>query len=64
MLSLPGQGAAADRTRLLLSCDPAADRREVPDPYYGGVEDFGLVFRLVDSACAALLETLAADGPS
>lgn len=52
------RGAPRDRTRLFLSWDPGAAVEEVPDPYYGGPEGFEDVFRLVDAACAALLDAL------
>lgn len=51
-------GAPADRTRRLLSFDSAADRDDVPDPYYGADDGFELVYRLVDRATAALLDEL------
>jgi protein-tyrosine phosphatase len=53
-------GAPLKRLRLLLQCDPNARMLEVPDPYYGGADGFELVFDLVDSACEALLDQLAA----
>lgn len=52
--------APADRVKLLLEFDPAAPVREVPDPYYGGEEGFETVYRLVNSACDALLDQLLA----
>ena len=56
------RGAPLDRLRLLLDVDPQAPRRDVPDPYYGGVDGFHTVYTLVDRACQALLdELLAAD---
>lgn len=53
------RGAPPEKVRLLLECDPNADCREVPDPYYGGADGFERVFALVDSACEALLDELA-----
>ncbi len=58
--TLLDRGAPPEKTRLLLSCDPAARLREVPDPYGGGSADFETVFHLVDSASAALLDQLLA----
>ena len=55
------QGAPHAKLRLLLEVDDAASIDEVPDPYYGGPAGFERVYRLVDSACEALLETLLAD---
>ena len=54
-------GAPRERIRLLLEFDPAGERREVPDPYYGDDDGFDLVFRLVDRACDGLIDALLAD---
>ena len=51
-------GAPSEKVRLLLACDPRATCREVPDPYYGGSDGFENCFRLIDSACGALLDEL------
>jgi protein-tyrosine phosphatase len=58
-------GLEASRVRLLRSFDPALrgapeHELEVPDPYYGGDEGFDTVYRMVDSACAGLLDHLLA----
>lgn len=53
-------GAPQDKVRLLLECDPSATICEVPDPYYGGADGFEVVYRLAESACAALLDELLA----
>ncbi|GHE44567.1 low molecular weight protein-tyrosine-phosphatase [Streptosporangium violaceochromogenes] len=46
--------AGAD-IRLLRSFDPAApEGAEVPDPYYGGPEDFVGVLEMVEAACEGL----------
>lgn len=52
------RGAPKERVHLLLDFLPDAPMIEVPDPYYGGRDGFELVFELVDSACAALLDKL------
>ena len=44
-------------TSLMLS-ELAEGPREVPDPYYGGTQGFGLVWSMVDDACAALLDRI------
>jgi len=44
--------------RLFLDYAPDAGRREVPDPYYGGVEGFELVLDLVEAASRGLLTAL------
>lgn len=55
---LLNMGAPLDKVKLLLECDPKAECREVPDPYYGGLDGFENVFDLVDSACEALLDQI------
>lgn len=57
-------GAPAGKVRLLLECDPSAPIVEVPDPYFGGEDGFELVWRLVDSACDAVLDQLLAQRAS
>lgn len=37
------------------------DRRDMPDPYYGGQKDFDLVFRLVEEETERLLSRLVRD---
>jgi protein-tyrosine phosphatase len=56
------RGAPAARTHLLLAYDSEATIRDVPDPYFGGRDGFHEVYRLVDTACARLLEHLLAGG--
>lgn len=51
----------AERIVLMRSFDPrAADDAEVPDPYYGGPDDYAEVFDLVRGAARGLVEQLAA----
>jgi len=45
-----------DKVTLLLEfADPPVDAREVPDPYYGGVDGFDHVLDLVEAGCEGLL---------
>lgn len=44
------------KVRLLLSAGDS-NRKEVPDPYYGGEDGFEAVFQMIDSAC----DTIAAE---
>ncbi len=46
---------------LFLDCAPALGVREVPDPYYGGVDGFERVLDLVEEASERLLERVGAD---
>ena len=46
------------RIRLFLDFAPHLERREVPDPYYGGSTGFEHVLDLVEEAAAGLIEHL------
>ena len=54
--NLLDMGAPPHKVHLLLEFNPDAPVREVPDPYYGGMEGFDTVYDLVDAACDALLD--------
>ena len=55
-----GKPDVAGRIMLLRAFDPAADDgAEVPDPYYGGADDYVEVFDLVDAAVKGLVSRLA-----
>jgi low molecular weight protein-tyrosine phosphatase len=49
---------ASARVSLFLEFAPDASTLEVPDPYYGGVEDFERVLDLCESAARGLLTRL------
>ncbi len=48
------------KIHLFLEYAPHLGVREVPDPYFGGVEGFDYVCQLVDTACRGLLRSLTA----
>jgi protein-tyrosine phosphatase len=48
----------ADRVRRLLDFAPQLNRREVPDPYYGGETGFEEVLDLVEEAARGVLAAL------
>jgi protein-tyrosine phosphatase len=51
------------KVRFLREFDPQGGPRvEVPDPYYGGIEGFELVYEVVDRSVRGLLEGLEKDG--
>lgn len=56
ILSLDPTGKYRDKVKLM--CDFASHHREreVPDPYYGGVEGFNKVIDLLLDACEGLLQ--------
>jgi protein-tyrosine phosphatase len=46
----------ADRIRLLLDFAPQLERKDVPDPYYGGSNGFEAVLDMVEEAADGLLK--------
>ena len=48
-------GGHADPVRLFLDFARDADRREVPDPYYGGSDGFERVYGLLQEAASGLV---------
>ena len=50
-------GARAELA-MFLDADRTADRHDVPDPYYGGADDYRYSFELIESGCKAWLDTL------
>lgn len=57
---LQEMGAPDHKLKLLLEFDPGTPVREVPDPYYGGMDGFVTVYNLVNAACRAMLDELLA----
>ena len=57
LLRLRPQGSRAE-VGLLMDYARDAGSREVPDPYYGGTEEFERVLDLVDAASAGLVKAL------
>lgn len=47
-----------DRIRLFMDYAPQLGRRDVPDPYYGGLTGFELVLDLVEEASRGLLQEI------
>ncbi|MFU8859953.1 MAG: low molecular weight protein-tyrosine-phosphatase [Cyclonatronaceae bacterium] len=56
--ALDTQGLFTAKIRLLREFDPHPEDGEVPDPYYGGMDGFQNVFRIVKRSCEALLDLL------
>lgn len=48
----------SDKIMLLREFDPAPESKEVPDPYYGGLQGFENVFNVVKRSCEKLLDEL------
>ncbi len=53
-------GGFEDRVRMFLEPVDLAGRTEVPDPYYGDLEDYELAYRLIEPACQAWLDRIRA----
>ncbi|MFO0875315.1 MAG: low molecular weight protein-tyrosine-phosphatase [Phycisphaerales bacterium] len=55
---LLARGAPPKKVRLLLDFDQTIGHDELPDPYYGDVAGFELVFTLCERACTAVADRL------
>lgn len=55
---LDPHNAYRNRLFLLRDFDPIPENREVPDPYYGGMDGFELVFEMVMRSCEHLLDQI------
>lgn len=51
-------GKWGSKIHLLRDFDPEPGDGQVPDPYYGGMDGFRNVFRIVHRSCSALLDEL------
>jgi len=67
MVRVGAPSPLSPRVRLLREFDPAARAQalvsgvgalEVPDPYYGGVDGFDLMYQMIHAACEGLLDDL------
>ena len=50
--------ARGDRIRRFLDFAPGAGRRDVPDSYYGGADDYELALDLIEAGCRGILAML------
>lgn len=55
---LDARGSRHNRLFLLREFDPVPGNLEVPDPYYGGMDGFELVFEMVVRSCEHLLDQI------
>jgi protein-tyrosine phosphatase len=51
-------GCRPDKVVMARSFDREANGEEVPDPYYGEVEDFEQVADMLETACAGIIDRL------
>jgi len=50
-----------EKVGLILNLITPGENRQVPDPWYGGKEDFEKVYRMLDQACDQLVKNLESD---
>jgi len=55
---LDRKGQYRSKIFLLRDFDPVPGDREVPDPYYGGINGFELVYEIVLRSCESLLDAV------
>ena len=55
---LDAQSQYADKVMMMRNFDPQPDNKNVPDPYYGGMDGFEHVFEVLKRSCEALLDEL------
>ena len=57
-LSRMAQPAAAGKVKLMMSYAMSSGQDDVPDPYYGGPQDFERVLDMLEEAARGLLDSL------
>ncbi|MEX0608467.1 MAG: low molecular weight protein-tyrosine-phosphatase [Balneolaceae bacterium] len=55
---LDSKNSYQDKIRMMREFDPQPEDGEVPDPYYGGMDGFENVYRVLDRSTEALLDAL------
>lgn len=59
LLRMANHPQIGKKIHLMRAFDPlGSDQDPVPDPYYGGIDGFEQVYRIVERSCQGLLETL------
>jgi protein-tyrosine phosphatase len=51
-------GALPEKVKLMQTFDPKSPLREVPDPYYGELDDFRGVYEMLDRSTDGLIDIL------
>lgn len=54
--------SAAPKLKLMMSYASTYEEEDVPDPYYGGPQDFALALAMLEDAARGLLESLGRPG--
>lgn len=63
-LSRLAEPSTAHKLKLMMSYSRAFTEKDVPDPYYGGPQDFEQVLDMVEDAARGLLDSLGKPGQS
>ena len=58
IIRLDKNGSYAEKIKMMRDFEPKPDSRDVPDPYYGGMDGFQNVFDVIMRSCEGLLDEL------
>lgn len=58
ILALCNSEAQKSKVHLILNESDSNSNNSVPDPYYGGIEGFNNVFKMLDNACECIAKKL------
>lgn len=58
LVALDRKDQYSHKVRMMRDFDPQPENNEVPDPYYGGMDGFENVYRVLERSSQALLEQL------
>ena len=58
VLEMASSDLERDKVRMILDELYPGEKREVPDPYYGGSQGFDNVYKLLDRACEVIATRL------
>ena len=58
IIRLDKNGSDAEKIKMMRDFEPKPDSRDVPDPYYGGMDGFQNVFDVIMRSCEGLLDEI------
>ena len=58
VIALARHNSDIDKVKLFLEMHPTISTKNVPDPYYGGIDGFENVFSLIDETCDTIANSL------
>ena len=61
VLSLARNAEDNKKVELMLSYSYPNEEKDVPDPYYGGIDGFEHVFQLLDHACDNFIKVVSSE---